>query len=94
MKRLYQGNVFEMNKLKQKLDETQTSPNKLCSLLAVLCGIWHHFLNKWPSSDYISVCSLSCLMKVPAATYDAAIQANYLSATEGVFGFAHMHKCL
>ena len=28
-------------------------------------------------------------MKVPAATYDAAIQANYLSAAEGVFAFTH-----
>ena len=33
-------------------------------------------------------------MKVPAATYDAAIQANYLSATEGVFAFTHVHKRL
>ena len=56
------------------------------------------FIASWPflriSSNIeqvgtiISVLSLFSL-KVPAATYDAAIQANYLSATEGVFTFIH-----
>ena len=36
VKRLYQGKLFEMSKLKQKLEESQTSLNKVCSLLAVL----------------------------------------------------------
>ena len=47
VKRLYQE-VFELNKLKQELEESQKS-----------------------------------LVKAPAASYDAAIHADYLSATEG-----------
>ena len=36
VKRLCQGTVSEMNKLKQKLEESQTSLDQVCSLLAVL----------------------------------------------------------
>ena len=31
VKRLYQGKVFQMSKLKQKLEESQTSLDKVCS---------------------------------------------------------------
>ena len=36
LKRLYQGKVPEMSKLKQGPEESQTSLDKVCSLLAVL----------------------------------------------------------
>ena len=36
VKRLYQGKVFEMSKLKQNSEDSQTSLDKVCSLLAVL----------------------------------------------------------
>ena len=95
VKRLYQGKVSEMSKLKQKLEDSQTSLNKVCSLLAVLFLECHHLLSKWASLSYYNNLFFSHVsMKVPAATYDAAIQANYLSATEGVFAFTHMYKCL
>ena len=95
MKRLYQGKVSEISELKQKLEESQTSLNKVCSLLVALFLECHHLLSKWASlSYYIHLFFSLVSLKVPAATYDAAIQANYLSATEGVFAFTQMHKCL
>ena len=36
VKRWYQEKVFEMSKLKQKPEESQTSLDKVCSLLAVV----------------------------------------------------------
>ena len=34
--RMYEGKVFELDKLKQKLEESETSVAKVCSLLIVL----------------------------------------------------------
>ena len=36
VKRLHEGKVFEIRKLKQKMEESQTSLDKVCSSLAVL----------------------------------------------------------
>ena len=38
VKRLCQKNAFEMNKLKQKMEESQTSLVKVCSCLVVSCS--------------------------------------------------------
>ena len=46
-------------------------------------------------SDQLHSCHFSLgSMKVPATSYDAAIQADYLSATEGEFTVVHAHTRL
>ena len=50
VKRMYEEEVFEMDKLKQKLKESQTTVAKVCSLLVVLFwGQRPHSMDKWGS---------------------------------------------
>ena len=52
VKRLYEGDVIEMSQLKHRPQGSQTSLDKVCSLLAVLFWECHHLLNKWASLNY------------------------------------------
>ena len=88
MEELKQGTEklkHEMDKLKEKLEERQTSVTKVCSLLVVLFRQCPHSMDKRGSILFMHFSLVS--MKVPAYTSDAAIQANYLSATESVLVF-------
>ena len=46
VKRLYQEKVYELNKLKEKLEESQASLVKVCSSLVALFGECHHLLSQ------------------------------------------------
>ena len=95
IKQLNQALLFEKEKLKQKLAETQVSLDKVCPLI-LYC--YRYLVVHWDSDQLLVLAWFSphsCIycIKVPAATGDAPIQPDNLSVAEGVCVRAYVCVC-